>query len=100
MVSGGATVAGLLAVCRSWRYLAWHTPSLWESIVLSKRDPGRKLALWLEQSQGIMRELYVTAGAARHPDWPLLQLNDLTWGKLRICNSEGWDVGVFFEQHG
>ncbi|GLB42315.1 hypothetical protein LshimejAT787_1103300 [Lyophyllum shimeji] len=37
--------------------------TLWESVVLSEKNSGQKLALWLERSNGFTRRLHVGSGA-------------------------------------
>ncbi|KAF5382745.1 hypothetical protein D9615_002900 [Tricholomella constricta] len=95
-----AELIGLLRVCRHWRNVAWHTPSLWETLVLTSKSPARKLSLWIKQSKGRIRELHVKAGVASHIDWPFQELKDLPWDKLRVCNAVSWDVAGFLEKHG
>ncbi|KII89340.1 hypothetical protein PLICRDRAFT_29633 [Plicaturopsis crispa FD-325 SS-3] len=77
--SNSAAVVLLSAVCRHWRSAAINTASLWRTLCLSNRSPGRKFKTWMERSKKQIRNLYIRREVdAQH-------LSGLRWDKLRVC---------------
>ncbi|KAF8073746.1 hypothetical protein FPV67DRAFT_1479108 [Lyophyllum atratum] len=99
-ISSNEELIDILRVCRYWRNVAWHAPSLWETLVLTPKSPARKLLLWTKRSKGRIRELEIRAGVASHIDWPFQEIKDLPWDKLRVCKAVSWDVVGYLEKHG
>ncbi|RDB18023.1 F-box/TPR repeat protein pof3 [Hypsizygus marmoreus] len=93
-----AELVTVLHVCRHWRNVIWHTPSLWRNLVLTHRSPIRKLSLWTERSKGRVLELHVRRSTNNHLDWPPTQLRDFRWDKLRTCTLENWDMIHYVKQ--
>lgn len=87
----------LLRVCSYWRNVAWTTPALWDTLILTPRLPVRKLSLWLSQSKGIIRELYIRADVTTHPDWPFPELANVAWDRVRVFSAVSWDVSQYIE---
>ena len=53
----------LLHVCKRWRTVIENTPPLWSKLVLTSWRPKPKAAMWLERTNGKMKELVVRSGA-------------------------------------
>lgn len=87
----------LLHVNKGWRDIAWNIPALWDTLVITHRNPSRKVALWVIRSKGRIRELRVRAEVLRNLDWPFDSLRGLEWDRLRICKIEGWDLAQYLE---
>ncbi|KAG5652896.1 hypothetical protein H0H81_003260 [Sphagnurus paluster] len=100
ILSNPSRLIGLIHVCPYWRNVAWHTPSLWQTLVLTTKSPARKLSLWLKRSKGYIRELYLRAGVVSHIDWPFPDLKTLAWDKLRVCSAISWDMAAYLESQG
>lgn len=93
-----AALVRTLQVCSHWRGVVLHTPSLWETLVLTHRAPVRKVRLWTKHSKGRIRDLQIKTGAVQHLDWPFRELEDVPWDKLRSCTVETWDIGKYLER--
>ncbi|KAG6868975.1 hypothetical protein C0993_006497 [Termitomyces sp. T159_Od127] len=91
------TLIRVLRVCSYWRNVAWTTPALWDTLILTARFPVRKLSLWLNQSKGIIRELYVRADVTNHPEWPFSELANIAWDRVRVFSAVSWDVAQYIE---
>ncbi|KXN88063.1 hypothetical protein AN958_07522 [Leucoagaricus sp. SymC.cos] len=81
-----AQIITLLHVCMHWRQVVWDSPGLWHTLVLSKSHADKKAALWIERSNGRIRELHVLN------DYHTNQLlgrptffDKLDWLYLRVC---------------
>ncbi|KAF5385622.1 hypothetical protein D9757_005556 [Collybiopsis confluens] len=93
LVEEDHTVIMLISrVCRHWRTVALGDPSLWSTLVLSKRDPNRKSAWWIHRSKGRIRDLYLRRSLEEKPDWSLDKLNGIQWDHLRSCHLEDIDI--------
>ncbi|KAF8645268.1 hypothetical protein AX16_008092 [Volvariella volvacea WC 439] len=92
-----AAIITLLAVCQNWRTVVWQTPALWNTLVLSKTKPTKKLKLWLGRSRGAIRTLVVRAGVLVDLDWSYHLLEGLKWEHLRSCSIENWDLAGFLK---
>jgi F-box/TPR repeat protein Pof3 len=87
----------LLHVSKAWRDIVWHTPSLWDTLVITHRNPTRKVALWINRTKGRIRELRVRVHVLRNLDWSFDSLRGLKWDKLRVCKIEAWDLAQYLE---
>jgi F-box/TPR repeat protein Pof3 len=87
----------LLHVCKRWRDIVWHTPMLWDTLVVTHRNPTRKVALWTKRSNGGIRELRVRGEVLLDLDWSFDSLRDLKWDRLRICAVEAWDIAQYLD---
>ncbi|KAG6891653.1 hypothetical protein C0992_012702 [Termitomyces sp. T32_za158] len=87
----------VLGVCSYWRNVAWATPALWDTLILTPQFPVRKLSLWLNQSKGIIRKLYIRADVINHPEWPFPELANIAWDQVRVFSAVSWDVAQYFE---
>jgi F-box/TPR repeat protein Pof3 len=92
-----AQLLTLLHVCKRWRDIVWHTPMLWDTLVITRRNPTRKVALWTKRSNGRIRELRVRGGVLLDLDWSFDSLRDLKWDRLRVCKVEAWDIAHYLE---
>ena len=79
-----AQVLKLSHVCKHWRAIAIETPSLWDTLVVPKNRPTRKIQLWMERAQTRISTLsfHLDIGVM---DWSsiLAELIPLTWYSLR-----------------
>jgi F-box/TPR repeat protein Pof3 len=80
----------LLHVCKRWRTVIENTPRLWAKLVLTSRRPKPKAKLWIQRSNGNVKELAVKSGAAWSWNWPGNWLDGLKWDNLLVFHSEGW----------
>jgi F-box/TPR repeat protein Pof3 len=80
----------LLHVCKRWRTVIENTPRLWAKLVLTSRRPKPKAKLWIERTNGNVKELVVKSGAAWSLNWPGNSLDGLQWDNLLVFHSEGW----------
>jgi F-box/TPR repeat protein Pof3 len=87
----------LLHVNKGWRDIAWHTPALWDTLVITHRNPTRKVSLWVNRANGRIRELRVRAQVLRNLDWSFDSLRGLKWDRLRVCKIEDWDFARYLE---
>jgi F-box/TPR repeat protein Pof3 len=90
-----AMVITLSSICSQWRAISLNTLSLWGTLVLSSKHPSRKARIWIERSNGRIRELVVRSGLARDLEWSFSQLKGMSWDVLRVCRLE---VHPFFPQ--
>ncbi|EIW82812.1 hypothetical protein CONPUDRAFT_53327 [Coniophora puteana RWD-64-598 SS2] len=71
-------------VCKFWRRLASENPTLWRTLVLSDRQPERKLQTWLERSSCNIHSLHLTDRLPHHQYGSLMgALDKLQWERLR-----------------
>ena len=87
----------LLHISKKWRDITWHTPALWDTLVITHRNPTRKVALWLNRSHGRIRELRVQKGVMHNLDWSFDSLGGMKWDRLRVCKIVTWDLARFLE---
>ncbi|KIK57293.1 hypothetical protein GYMLUDRAFT_98907 [Collybiopsis luxurians FD-317 M1] len=87
-----AIVIMISRVCRHWRTVALGDASLWSTLVLSKKDPNRKSAWWIQRSKGRIRELYLRRTLVEKVDWSLDKLDGIQWDHLRSCHLEDIDI--------
>ncbi|KAF5314889.1 hypothetical protein D9619_006960 [Psilocybe cf. subviscida] len=78
-------------VCKSWRTAIHNMPLLWDTLVLTGRHTRRRAALWLEMSQGNIRELDIREEATLIPEFPSVCLKGLKWEGIRVFKTERWD---------
>ncbi|KAG6890594.1 hypothetical protein C0995_006570 [Termitomyces sp. Mi166 len=93
-----AALIRVLRVCTYWRNVAWITPPLWEILILTPKFPVRKLSLWLKQSKGMIRELYIRADVTIHADWPFPELANIAWDRIRVFSAVSWDPFQYIEK--
>ncbi|TFK28055.1 hypothetical protein FA15DRAFT_612968 [Coprinopsis marcescibilis] len=86
-----ATVTQLSHVCQYWRTVVFSNPLFWRTLVLGRSRQQAKAKLWMEQSNGKVRELRVVPGAL-DTCWSGEGLEGLQWETLRICSIAGWDL--------
>ncbi|KAG1737623.1 hypothetical protein EDB19DRAFT_2025597 [Suillus lakei] len=77
-------------VCKHWRGIAIETPSLWQTLVVSKNRPTRKVRLWMERARTQISDLSFHHNISEI-DWPsiLLELSSLSWCNLRSLAASG-----------
>lgn len=80
------------SVCRHWRTVALGDPSLWCTLVLSKKDPIRKSDWWIKRSKGRIRKLCLRRTLSDRVDWSLEKLKGIQWDHLRSCHLEDIDI--------
>jgi len=92
-----ASVLVISHVCRHWRAIAWNTPALWTTLVLTGKDPIGKAKLWTKRSKGKIRELCARASLTDKFSWsfPLVPAD---WSYLRICRVHNWNISRYFQQ--
>ncbi|KAG1878109.1 hypothetical protein DFJ58DRAFT_17658 [Suillus subalutaceus] len=85
-----AQILKLSHVCKHWRGMAIKTPSLWQTLVVSKNRPTRKVRLWMERAQTHISDLSFRHNISEM-DWPsiLLELSSLSWCGLRSLAVSG-----------
>ena len=82
-------------VSRQWRYVIRNHSALWSVLVLGRRRPKEKAALWVERSKGVIRELRVQLSALDARGWSGEGLQRLKWEDLRICKIQKWDIMAY-----
>ncbi|KAG2345666.1 hypothetical protein BDR05DRAFT_930326 [Suillus weaverae] len=85
-----AQILKLSHVCKHWRGIAIKTPSLWQTLVVSKNRPIRKVRLWMERARTNISNLSFHHNISEM-DWPsiLLELSSLSWCGLRSLAASG-----------
>ncbi|KAF5314887.1 hypothetical protein D9619_006962 [Psilocybe cf. subviscida] len=78
-------------VCKSWWSAIRNMPLLWDTLVLTGRHTKRKAALWLEMSQGNIRELDIREEATLIRGFPSVCLKGLKWEGIRVFKTEQWN---------
>lgn len=74
-----ARVIVLSHVCQHWRDISLKTPTLWSTLVLSRKRPGKKAMLWDARSAGMVKDLSIrkdfsdTDLAPNLPRWSFLR---------------------------
>ena len=90
----------LLHVCRRWRTVIESTPCLWAKLVLTSRRPKPKAKLWIERTNGDLKELVVEMGASFSSNWPGESLDGLQWDNLLCIRSHRWDFFPYLRSIG
>ena len=80
----------LLHVCKRWRTVIENTSRLWAKLVLTSTRPKLKAKLWIEKTNGNVKELVVKSGASWSSNWPGTSLDGLEWDNLLVFHCEGW----------
>ncbi|KAG2078798.1 hypothetical protein BDR04DRAFT_1226038 [Suillus decipiens] len=85
-----AQILKLSHVCKHWRGIAIKTPSLWQTLVVSKNRPAKKVRLWMERAQTHVLELSFHHNISEM-DLPstLWELSPLSWCGLRSLAASG-----------
>ncbi|KAG2119513.1 uncharacterized protein F5147DRAFT_664404 [Suillus discolor] len=85
-----AHILKLSHVCKHWRGIAIKTPSLWQTLVVSKNRPTRKVRLWMERARTRISDLSFHHNISEM-DWPsiLSELSSLSWCGLRSLAAPG-----------
>ncbi|KAG7088347.1 hypothetical protein E1B28_012351 [Marasmius oreades] len=81
------------------RNVALNTPSLWRTLVLTKKSPVRKSAWWIERSRGRIRELSLRRSLLEENRWTLENIKGILWDHLRILRLEDFDLTQVLEKH-
>ncbi|THV00849.1 hypothetical protein K435DRAFT_431004 [Dendrothele bispora CBS 962.96] len=88
----------LARICKHWRAVALNTPSLWSTLVLSKRRPVLKSSLWIQRSQGRILKLVLRETLLLDNGWSFDNLKGLRWDYLRICHLEHVDIEPYLRR--
>ncbi|KAG2150467.1 hypothetical protein DEU56DRAFT_780159 [Suillus clintonianus] len=83
-------ILNLSHVCKHWRGIAIETPSLWQTLVVSKKYPTRKARFWVQRARTQISDLSFHHNISEM-DWPsiLLELTPLHWHGLRSLAASG-----------
>jgi len=85
--SDHAFVLTIASVSNAWRSVALASPSLWSTLVLTKKHPTKKAKLWIQRSGGRILDLRFVEGCPS--DHKLYQsLQGLQWETLRTLDTE------------
>ncbi|OAX42277.1 hypothetical protein K503DRAFT_766924 [Rhizopogon vinicolor AM-OR11-026] len=85
-----AQILKLSHICKHWRGIAIETPSLWNTLVVSKNRPKRKIQLWVQRAHK-----HISVLSFHHNileiDWSsiLEELIPLSWYSLRSLTVSG-----------
>lgn len=80
-----AFVLTVASVCNAWRSVTLTGPSLWSTLVLTKRRPANKAKLWIQRSGGRILDLRFAEGCL--PDPKLSQaFQGLRWETIRTLD--------------
>lgn len=91
--SNHAAVITLSQVSKHWRSVTHNSPYLWDVLMVNNRRPKQKAKLWIERSQGKLRELTIRASVMDTSDWPDNSLKGLRWEEIRVLKFDTWDLG-------
>jgi len=80
----------LLHVCKRWRTVIENSPHLWAKLVLTSQRPKPKAKLWIERTNGNVKELVVNSSASLSSNWPGNSLDGLQWDNLLVFHSQQW----------
>ncbi|KAK7056883.1 hypothetical protein VNI00_002600 [Paramarasmius palmivorus] len=98
LVDGDSTNAlTVTRIGRHWRNVALNTPSLWQTLILSKKSPVRKCERWIQRSKGRITELRLLRALSNDLDWKPYHLRGIQWEHLRILRIEELDIAHFLE---
>ncbi|KAK7024399.1 hypothetical protein VNI00_016340 [Paramarasmius palmivorus] len=99
LVDGDSTNAlTVTRMSRHWRNVALNTPSLWQTLILSKKSPVRKCEHWIQRSKGRITELRLLKALSSDLDWKPYHLRGIQWEHLRILRIEELDMAGFLEE--
>ena len=85
--SDNAFALTIASVCNTWRSVALSSPSLWSTLVLTKKHPAKKAKLWIQRSAGRILDLKFVQGCLLDPK--LYQsLQELQWETLRALDTQ------------
>ncbi|KAK7032094.1 hypothetical protein VNI00_013464 [Paramarasmius palmivorus] len=88
----------LTRISRHWRNIALSTPSLWQTLILSKNSPVRKCDQWIQRSKGRITELRLLKPLTSNLDWNPRHLRGIQWEHIRILRIEELDIANFPEE--
>ncbi|KAG2146480.1 uncharacterized protein EDB93DRAFT_1149293 [Suillus bovinus] len=85
-----AQILKLSHVCKHWHGMAIKTPSLWQTLVVSKHRPTRKVRLWMERARTHISDLSFHHNISEMDlSSILLELSTLSWCGLRSLAASG-----------
>jgi F-box/TPR repeat protein Pof3 len=80
-------VLTVIGVCNAWRSVALASPSLWSTLVLTKKRPAKKAKLWIQRSGGQILDLKFVEGCLSDPN--LRQsFRGFRWETLRTLDTQ------------
>lgn len=79
------TIAG---VCNAWRSFVLGSPSLWSTLVLTKKRPAKKVKLWIQRSAGRILDLKFVQGCLSDHALHHQSFQGLLWETLRALDTE------------
>ena len=74
------------SVCSTWRSVALTSPSLWSTLVLTRKHPSKKAKLWIQRSGGRILDLRFVEGCIS--DLKVQSLQGLRWETLRTLDTQ------------
>ena len=80
-------VLTVASVCNAWRSVALASPSLWSTLVLTKKRPAKKAKLWIQRSGGQILELKFVEGCLSDPKLHQ-SFHGLQWETLRTLDTQ------------
>ncbi|KAI0756798.1 hypothetical protein C8Q80DRAFT_1092009 [Daedaleopsis nitida] len=83
----------LAQVCKNWRAAILGTPTFWDTLILSDRNPRRKIKTWKERSKNRIRELAILADLSSTPS-ALDELRTLSMTHLRSLRLDEFPMNV------
>ncbi|KAK7048436.1 F-box domain protein [Favolaschia claudopus] len=79
------------AVSKHWHHIALNTPSLWSTLVLTRRHPARHARKWIKRSKGRIREISFRSTLPRSK----VKLDGMLWSHLRVCKLDNHDIAEY-----
>ena len=80
-------VLTVASVCNAWRSVTLASPSLWSTLVLTKKSPAKKAKLWIQRTGGRILDLRFGEGCRSDPKLPQ-SLQNLQWKILRTLDTQ------------
>ena len=77
-------------VCGHWRRILINTPSAWQTLVLSRKHPLRKVKLWKQRTKHRISHIWVAMSELDKAS-VFAQLQDLSWDDLSSLGISGHD---------